>query len=151
MIIDIDQLDSNDLVIDEEFSFPEEYKCKDIKKLKDLHIKGIISKDNYDDIHLDLNITGKMLIEDSISLEDVLYDFSCKIDENIEESLKNNTKTIDIIDVLWQNILLEVPLRYTEIKDYNKYQGDGWKLISEEDINYSNNPFKELIENKEEE
>ena len=150
MLIDLELLENNNILIDNDFSFPKEYKHTDIKRLDNLHISGIISKDDFNNIHLDLDITGKMLLEDSISLDDVYYTFSSKIDEDLEENLKNNSKTIDIIDILWQNILLEVPLRYTEVKDYNKYQGDGWKLISDKDIIY-NNPFKELIEKKEEE
>ena len=151
MIIDLELLDSNDYLIEEEFSFPKEYTHPDIKGLDSIFIKGIISKDDYSTIHLDLTITGRMLLEDAISLEDVFYDFLAKIDEDLEENTKNNTKTIDIIDILWQNIILEIPLRYTEVKDYKDFQGDGWKLISEEERVNSNNPFKALIENKKEE
>ena len=151
MLIDLDVLDSNDILIEEEFSFPDEYTNPDIKGLENIFIKGIITKDDYSNIHLDLTITGKMLIEDAISLEDVYYDFVSRIDEDLEENLEKNTKTIDIIDILWQNIILEIPLRYTEVKDYKDFQGDGWKLISEEEIVNSNNPFKSLVEKIEEE
>lgn len=151
MIIDLDLLDSSDYLVEEEFSFPKEYTHPEIKELDNIFIKGIISKDDYSTIHLDLTITGKMVLEDAISLEDVFYDFSARIDEDLEENLKNNAKTIDIIDILWQNIILEVPLRYTEVKDYKNFQGDGWKLISEEERVSSNNPFKALIENKKKE
>ena len=91
-----------------------------------------------------------MVIEDAISLEDVDYAFSCEILENIDEFLENNQNTIDILEVLWQNIVLEIPLKYTEVDDLSKYQGDGWKVISEDEIK-GNNPFSILAENMKEE
>lgn len=151
MFIEIDKLNSSDISIRNFIVFSDEYTHTDIKRLNDVFVEGVISKDDYEDIHINLNVSGKMLIEDSISLDDVLYPFTCRIDEILEESEKNNSKTIDITDILWQNIILEVPLRYTEVKDFSKFQGDGWKLVSEEERRISNNPFKALIDNKEEE
>ena len=151
MFIEIDKLNSSDISIRNFIVFSDEYTHTDIKRLNDVFVEGVISKDDYEDIHINLNVSGKMLIEDSISLDDVLYPFTCRIDEILEESEKNNSKTIDITDILWQNIILEVPLRYTEVKDFSKFQGDGWNLVSEEERRISNNPFKALIDNKEEE
>lgn len=151
MFIELDKLNSNDISIKENFNFSDTYTHTDIKRLDDIFIEGIISKDDYEDIHINLNISGKMLIEDSISLDDVLYSFTCEIDEILEESEKNTGKTIDITDILWQNIILEVPLRYTEVEDFSNFQGDGWKLVSEDERRVSNNPFKTLIDNMEEE
>jgi len=84
-----------------------------------------------------------MKIEDSISLEIISYPFSFEIEENIEEKQLKYEKTLDIIDILWQNIVLEVPLKQTEVTDFSDYQGDGWKLVTEEEKN-TNNPFSEL-------
>lgn len=151
MLIELDKLDSNDISVREFVTFSDEYTHTDIKRLDEVFVEGIIRKDDYEDIHVNLNISGKMLVEDSISLEDVVYPFTCQIDEVLEETVKNNSKSIDITDILWQNIILEVPLRYTEVKDFSKFQGDGWKLVSEEERRISNNPFKALIDNKEEE
>ncbi|MGN1000380.1 MAG: hypothetical protein ACI4OG_00390, partial [Bacilli bacterium] len=58
--------------------------------------------------------------------------------------------TIDILDILWQNIVLEIPLKYTLVEDLSKYQGDGWKVISEDEIK-RDNPFRVLAENMKEE
>lgn len=151
MIINLLELDNNDILIEDYISFNDKFTHPEIKGLKDIFVRGIISKDDYEDINLNLNVKGKMLIEDSISLNDIFYEFNCDIDEIYEKEIKKDDKTIDISDILWQNIILEIPLRYTEIKDYSKFQGDGWKLISEEESKIKNNPFKALIDNKEEE
>ena len=93
-----------------------------------------------------------MILEDSISLDNVEYPFSIDIDENIEENLEKAENSIDILPILWQNIVLEVPLRFTKVNDLSKYNGDGWKLISEEEASStSNNPFLELKEKYKEE
>ena len=94
-----------------------------------------------------------MVLEDAISLEDIDYKFACQIDESIDEFLENHQNSIDILEVLWQNIVLEIPLKYTLVNDLSKYQGDGWKVISEDDIKRDNpfNVLAEKFENKEEE
>ena len=94
-----------------------------------------------------VKVKGDMLIKDSISLEDVWYPFSFTIDENIDDLDKNDENILDICAVLWQNIVLEVPLRYSVVEDYDKYQGDGWKLVSEEELRLKNNPFSALQNN----
>lgn len=124
---------------------------KDIIKLSDVNFDGEITIDSEDEIKLLGTLRGIMVILDSISLAEVDYHFSIDIDENIEENIEKNKNTIDILEILWQNIVLEVPLRYTTVTDYSSYCGDGWKLISEEELHYANNPFQALIENEKEE
>ena len=100
-----------------------------------------------EELLLHMNIRGKMKISDSVSLEDVWYPFDITIDGKIEEFIEKDEKYLDIIAFLWQNIVLEVPLRYSIINDYSKYQGDGWKLVSEEDL-VNNNPFNTLLKDE---
>ena len=42
--------------------------------------------------------------------------------------------SIDLLPIIWQNILMEIPIRIVspDIKDENIY-GDGWKYISNEE------------------
>lgn len=153
MIIELDSLFSkhiDQLDIDKDIIFDESFQCSDIKGLKNVHFKASIYENNDSLYKLDGIITGTMVITDSISLDDVDYDFSCKIEENIEEFIENEQNTIDILEFLWQNIVLEVPLSYTEVSDYTSYSGEGWKLISEDEIR-SKNPFAELMKNIEKE
>lgn len=153
MIIELDELfchNKEEIKIDSDLNFSNEYISSSIKGLKDAHFSGIIKEKSDESIHLIGMLTGTMILEDAISLDDVDYSFSSEIDENIEEFLENNQNTIDILEVLWQNIVLEIPLKYTVVKDLSKYQGDGWKVISEDEIK-RDNPFSILAENKKEE
>lgn len=154
MFINLEELNSNvkdEILISSEVNFDKDLLSNSsIKDLKDVFVNGKIYKDASDEFVIEATVEGKMIIEDSISLEDVTYPFLINIDENIEEILQKDKNTIDIIPILWQNIVLEVPLRYTEVKDLSSYCGDGWKLISEEEVK-SNNPFLELKEKYKEE
>lgn len=128
------------IVLDSEIKLDlSKYHDEDIKDLSPLNIKGSIDRSE-DDITINVSCEGKMLISDSISLDDVWYPFSFEIDENIEEFVQKGENYLDFDEVLWQNVVLEVPLRYTLVENYNGYNGDGWKLVSEEELNI-NNPF----------
>lgn len=155
MIIKLNELFGgikNEILIDEIISFDENYISNtDIKKLENLKVKGKVFKDSSDELNLKVNISGNMLIEDSITLEEVYYPFSIEIEENIEENLENDENTIDILEILWQNIVLEIPLKYTTIKDLSEIKGDGWKLVDEDFKKEVDNPFIELKEKMEEE
>lgn len=154
MIIELEELkcrNTDRIIVDESVNFRDEYLVNsNIKALNNVHFTGEIKEDSDTTINLKGILSGIMILEDSISLEDVSYNFSCEIEENIDEILENNQNSIDILEILWQNIVLEIPLKYTEVNDLSKYQGDGWKVISEDELK-GNNPFSILAENMKEE
>ena len=136
---------TDSITIDEEYNL--DNRNDDILDLKPVSVKGDISINSDNEFYTNLLVNGEMLIKDSISLEEVWYPFSFTIDENIDDLEKKDENILDICAILWQNIVLEVPLRYSEVVDYDKYQGDGWKLVSEEELNLKNNPFSALQKN----
>ncbi len=124
--IDID----SDFILDESF-----YKNTDIRRLENLHVSGEINVDYDDDINFNINISGRMILPCAVTLVDVPYDFNTNIEENIgkfEEIYKNNKNSLEISPILWENIVLEIPIRVVskDIKPSNT-SGDGWELISE--------------------
>jgi uncharacterized metal-binding protein YceD (DUF177 family) len=111
---------------------------KRILDLKDSKVLGRIYLNSLNDIVLECTFSGTMYIEDAITLESVPYPFSIDIEENIEELQENyedcydnSQNTLDLISILWQNIVLEVPISYTLDKDAN-LKGDGWELVRED-------------------
>lgn len=120
------------------------YQKSSIVDLKDIKLVGQVLKDSVGVIILQATVSGIMVLEDSISLEPIDYAFSCKIEEEVQEFEEKLENTLDITDILWQNIMLEVPLKISRVEDFNEYQGDGWKLVSEDSIKNTNNPFNEL-------
>ena len=87
-----------------------------------------------------------MILPDDITLEDTFYEFKTDISDYVEEIFKIEKNSIDILDYLWQNILVEVPLKVHNPKNDNiKLEGNGWRLITEEEMNSrSNHPFNDL-------
>ena len=135
----------NNLNINENFEIPKDlYKSSSVIELKNLLLQGKVFKDSTNIATLQATLSGIMVLEDSISLEPIDYEFSCEIDEELEENQEKLENTLDITDILWQNIMLEVPLKLSYVEDFNAYQGDGWKLVDEDSIKSTNNPFKEL-------
>ncbi len=138
MIIDLNELNyKNEININYEV-FKDDDLDKRILDLKKAKVLGRIFKDSTGDIHLDLVFDGTMLLEDSITLEEVPYNFNIKIEENLlslEENYKDcyeNIKNIlDLKQVLWQNIVLEVPISYTINGDAN-LKGNGWELKNDD-------------------
>lgn len=159
MNIDLTKLVTNiveEIVLDIDVVFPDSYYENDrIRNLKDTCFKGNITK-NYDGNYIiDGVISGVMVIPDDITLEDVDYEFSSEISEEFSEidgKFDNNLKIIqnslDITEFLWQNILVEIPLKVVSEKNKNlKLEGNGWRLTTEDEVNNGNNsPFSELQE-----
>ena len=147
MLIDLTKIINSNIArisLDGEVKIPDEYLEKsEIVALKDLKLTGELEK-----IEAQINITGTlegtMVLEDSISLEPIDYPFKVEIDEEIDDFLEKSINILDITEILWQNIVLEVPLKLTNVENFDEYHGDGWRLISEDSIENTNNPFKEL-------
>ena len=148
MTIDLFNLVVNNktINIDSDIIIPNEYlENSGIRRLNNIHFKGNIKKLVDDTYSLEGVLSGTMILADDITLEDYEYNFTSEIEENIEETSINLQKTLDITDILWQNILIEVPSMVVNDKNKNiKLEGNGWRLISEDDLNSKNNPLSEL-------
>ena len=143
----------NSIDIDENFTIPKgNYANTKIIDLEKVKVKGNLTYPSDDNVFLDIECSCTMKLNDSVSLEPVLYPFSFKISENVSELLENDQFTLDIISILWENIVLEIPIRYSEVTNYDEYKGDGWRVISEDEKNVNtNNPFKDLLKEIEKE
>ena len=161
MDIDLSLLQSqtvSEIDITNKYTLPSEYyKNTDILSLKDVEVVGKIyrsaSEDDINELeeYIKCKIAGVMTIEDSISLEPIEYEFVTEYDDIIEKNCKKSANTLDIFQFLWENIVLEIPLQFTKVKDLSKFHGDGWKLIREDDLVASNNPFSDLLKDFKEE
>ena len=142
MIIDLTRLRNKiDSTLDIDFSYSfseEELKNTDIKKLDNVKIIGYIKRNSLDEMEMNINIIGTMVLTCSITLKDVNYDFNIEINDTLDRILEENNKkiqnTIDILPIIWENILLEVPMKVvSEDAALEKTEGDGWKLITEDE------------------
>ncbi len=155
MLIDLGPLYSHvveKINVDTDVSYSkDEVSGTKIKDLVDVHVKGYFFLDSNNEVEANLDYSGTMILEDDISLEEVKYPFSAKISEKLEENQENFDKNLDLKEILWENIVLEIPLKFTTVKNLEEFNGDGWKLVSEDELKGLNNPFKDLSEKFKEE
>ena len=143
MEIDLQKLNYQDKIdINEEIEIPEELiKDTDIVKLSKIKTIGNITIDVEDNYLIKLDISGIMSLHDSITYDIIPYEFKV----NIEETLENSIKTLDLIEFLWHYIVLEVPLRFTN-SEIERIENEHFRVISEEEYNKEkNNPFKDFF------
>ena len=138
MYIDLAKVDEKGIVIYDIVSFGEEYiKDTQIVRCNDIKVKGRAYYSVTNEIVFDCKVEGSLVLLDAMDLEEVNYPFNFEISEilseNDDEKDKNEIKTLDIMDILWQNIVLEVPISFRKDPE-KKYErsGEGWDLIDEE-------------------
>lgn len=156
MIIDLVQLKNgvaHVLPIDETYTFTkEQLEDSGILELNQIHIFGHVTSPNLEQYYLEATLEGTMILPCSISLKPVSHFFSTKIEGNIEdlleeigESSKKIENSIDILPIIWENILMEIPMKIIskELDDV-KLEGEGWKFVTE-DTKTSVNPELEKL------
>ena len=137
MKIDLNYLNRfSKIELDENVILSDEFlKNSEIRELKDIHVSGIIEIDYEDNLCLELKINGIMILPCAVTLEDVSYEFETEFEENIgkfAEIYKNNKNSLEISNILWENIVLEIPIRVVSLNaEPSNTSGDGWELISE--------------------
>ena len=155
MRFDLNKISERGIEIDQHISFGPDYlKHTTIKKLNDCHVVGRIYYNITKEVIFDGDISGTMKLVDANTTELIDYPFNTHIteildeDKQTEENLRTNMQnSLDLEEVLWQNIVLEVPLRYTTVENTDEYKGKGWKLVSEEEL-HKDNPFSALLDEK---
>lgn len=159
MNIEIMRLKSNiisKLEIDEIISFTkEQLENSGILKLDDIHVVGYMNKSGDDDYYIDIRIYGTMVVPCSLTLEPTNYDFDIEIDGNIKEMLEeigknltNLENTIDILPIIWENILTEIPMHIVNEKAKDMpLKGEGWRVLTgkEESVNPEFEKLKDLF------
>jgi uncharacterized protein len=156
MIIDLIRLKNNiekTIEIDNDIEVPESLiKETEMLSLKELHAEGYLKKDALDEIVLSLNINGVMVLPCAITLKPVDHSFNTTIEGNLEEILKEMNEnfkkvenSIDILPIIWENVLMEIPLRVvSEEGKKTSLQGDGWKLTNDNDAKEVNPELAKL-------
>jgi len=162
MIIEITKLQNNiekEIRIKKEITFPkEDLEKSDIIDVKKLNIEGFLSKNNQDEYIIDVIVNGIIVLPCSLSLKPVDYSINTKISGNVYEMLaeigenyKKSEKTIDILPIIWENVLMEIPIKVVseDLGDI-KTKGDGWELVTgeKENVNPELAKLSELLEER---
>lgn len=160
MEIDLSLLHSKtkeEIDITNTYTIPKEYyESTIVEKAENIKVTGKVymaasTDDTDEEDYIKAKIEGDIILTDSISLEPISYPISIDFDDILEQNCKKDENTLDIFQFLWENIVLEIPLQFTKVKDLSKFHGDGWKLVSEDELTTRNNPFSDLLKDFEEE
>lgn len=150
MIVDITKLLTNyvDIIdVNGEVNIPNNLLSSSlIAELKNVNLDGNMFINEEDKLSLSGKLSGVMVLKDDVTLEPVEYQFGVELEEILEKS----QNILDITEILWQNILMEIPSKVRSTDEDINLEGDGWRVISEEEFkrirNNSNNPFANLDE-----
>lgn len=150
MQIDITKLlinQANSINFENQVIIPKEFLVGSrIDDLNNVTIKGNISLNEENELVIIANLKGTMVLKDDLTLEPVNYNFDTEIEENVIEQ----QNTLDLTDILWQNILVEIPSKVRSTDEDIHLSGNGWRVISEDEYNKerntANNPFANLDE-----
>ncbi len=150
MQIDITKLLTNQaskIYLDDKVTIPKYLlNSSRIDDLNDITIKGNVSLNEENELIIEAKLKGTMILKDDLTLEPVTYNF----DTEFEENLDYQKNILDITDILWQNILVEIPSKVRATDEDVHLSGDGWRVISEdeynEERNKTDNPFANLDE-----
>jgi uncharacterized protein len=135
------------------YSFPKEMlKGTDVESLNDVKLKGQITVSNIGEYKLLLHVEGVMIIPCAVTLKPVSIPLNIEIDEVLneiteenEEIVQNIENTIDILPIIWENILVEIPTRVVSPEADNvKLEGEGWRLRREDDPEEKNLELEKL-------
>ena len=140
MIVDLTRLFSRiekEVVVNENYSFTE-LEGTGVTSIDNVSISGVINLNALNEPYVSLDVEGVMIIPCAITLKPVEYPFSIKIEGDLEEIAEespekyiNSKNSLDILPIIWENILMEIPMRVvSEGADDITLEGDGWKFIT---------------------
>lgn len=140
MIIDLNELYKKGIVIiDENVEMGIKDSSLGIKKLENLKLLGKITYNDFEELDINLKLTGTMYLLDAMTLEEIPYEFESNIEEsiveneiNIEKYIDKSKNILDIQEILWENIVLEVPIRVRKDDNDVSLEGEGWQLNKED-------------------
>lgn len=110
-----------------------DYQDKNILSIDHVRVQGSIIDNGTPEYELSMNITGCIFLKSAINSNPVPYDLDIKYDEFIEnlvENYKNSSNSLDILPIIWENILLEIPIRATnDFDSFEVTKGKGWEIL----------------------
>lgn len=120
MIIDLNKLINNyieEVLICEQINLNKEYLVNTkIKDLGALEVKGSIFYTTFNRYSLNITVKGNMILDTNNKKEEN-YSFNIKINEILSKNdldeeyyIKITENSIDIMPIIWQNIIMEIPL-----------------------------------------
>lgn len=129
---------------EEVLSFPLDifHNLSQINELKDVHVFGhgrLDIKNRH--LYIDFQIKGQMILPCAVSLEEVNYPFCIESSvifafykpKDGEDVIEAKRDMVDLTPIIFQEIMMEVPMRIVKDGATLKTEGTGWKVLNEKD------------------
>jgi len=104
-----------------------------IYSIEQVQVKGFILDNGTDDYEINLHITGTINLKSAINGSPVPYNLDIHYEDfinNLVEKYKNSSNSLDILPIIWENILLEIPMRAVNESDsFSEMKGEGWEIL----------------------
>ena len=139
MEFDLNKITEQGILIDTIISFDEEYlRVSEIKKLDNVHVSGRIYYSLTKEVIFAGNVNGNMTLVDGYSGDLIDYPFNIDLDEILtdfsaedEKKGKKPQNSLDLKEVLWENIVLEVPIVVSKDNEVKTKKGEFWEVRDE--------------------
>lgn len=139
MEFDLNKITEQGILIDTIISFDEEYlRVSEIKKLDNVHVNGRIYYSLTKEVIFAGNVNGNMTLVDGYSGDLIDYPFNINLDEILanfsdedEKMGKKPKNSLDLKEVLWENIVLEVPIVVSKDNKVKTKKGEFWEVRDE--------------------
>lgn len=137
-----------DNTIDETLDFSDYIEGTDIYRISPVQVKGDFEIYDAEEFVFYLDIKCTLYLPDARTLEEIPYEIDLSVEEGFstfedEENHKIEGITIDLLPIIWSNIILEKPIRV--VKDETKEFDFGNTEVESDDINPA---FAKLKNNK---
>lgn len=121
-------------------------------ELKDCHVKGHIIASEENIYSISFTLKGIMTLEDAVTLEKIPYNFFIKEENDYEVGnyIKINDNFLDIYEVLWENVVLEIPIRIVKEDSLTELEGNGWSLNKKVNKDSALSELSKLLDMEEE-
>ena len=104
-----------------------------VKGINNLYVSGTIVDNGTEEYEINIHITGDLVLKSVINGSDVHEKMDINNEdyiENLVEKYKNSTNSLDILPIIWENILLEIPIKAANPDDeYESTSGKGWEIV----------------------
>lgn len=138
--MDIRKVTIRPIKYEDKIEIPHEYyKNTGVLEIKNVTIEFEIKKNNNQEDILFLKSEGIFILEDARTLNPVEDPFCIEFETILNEEsefcgrfLTNSQNTLDILDILWENIVLEIPISFTvseELKETQNSCGEDCKKM----------------------
>lgn len=143
------QSDNEIIYIDEHLAMEENdlLHHTQVKSIPEVHVTGTLQFDGNALVFSKLEMDGIMIVSDSITSEDIEVEFDTtsqstysfvrldQIEEDDDEIIVVKHDAIDLNPEIFEAVLLEAPISISRLPRNQYPKGDGWQLLSDQDLN----------------